>query len=121
MDAHEYVGYLGDMPEEHFVVLHLTTRHEVLALHEISHGTLSASLVHPREVFKGALLANAHAILVAHNHPGGSVTPSREDLKTTEQLLAAGKILGIGVIDHLIVAGDQCVSIRESHPHLWGD
>src|SRR6516225_4937316 len=67
--------------EEHFVTLHLNAKHEVIGVHEVSHGTLSASLVHPREVYKAALLANSFAILVCHNHPSGSaLTPSQEDL-----------------------------------------
>jgi DNA repair protein RadC len=84
--------------------LHLNTKFEVIGLHEVSHGTLSASLVHPREVFKAALVANSYAILVCHNHPSGAkLTPSKEDFETTKQLIAAGKVLGVSVLDHLIL------------------
>lgn len=120
-DAAEFLDPLKHEPEEHFVSLHLNSRHEVIGLHEVSHGTLSASLVHPREVFKAALLANSHAILVCHNHPSGSnIVPSSEDLETTGQLLQAGKLMGINVLDHLIVSPTQNVySLRENHPELW--
>jgi len=69
----------------------------------ISKGTLNASLVHPREVFKGALLANAHAIIIAHNHPSGDVEPSIADKTSTEKLVDAGKLLNIEILDHVII------------------
>ncbi|HNB22737.1 MAG TPA: JAB domain-containing protein, partial [Candidatus Melainabacteria bacterium] len=68
---------------------------------------------------KAAILSNSYAILVAHNHPGGSLTPSREDLETTEQLVSAGKLLGVPVVDHVIVAAGGIHSIRENRPDLW--
>lgn len=105
--------------EEYFIAFHLDAKHNVIGYTEVSHGTLSASLVHPREVFKAALLSNAHAILVAHNHPAGSLYPSKEDLETTQQLVAAGKILGVPVLDHIIVAYSGIRSIRENHPSLF--
>ena len=126
-EAVELLTPLRYAAEEHFVSLHLNAKHEVIGVHEVSHGTLSASLVHPREVYKAAILANSFAILVCHNHPSGSaLTPSREDMATTEQLLAAGQLLGITLIDHLIVGPnpigpdiDSFFSFRESHPRLW--
>jgi DNA repair protein RadC len=80
---------------------------------------VSASLVHPREVFKAALLANSTAIIVAHNHPSGSETPSLEDLETTKTLIAAGELLGVKVLDHVIVISTGLTSLRESHGYLW--
>jgi len=120
-DVVEFLEPLRHEAEEHFVSIHLNSRHEVIGLHEVSHGTLSSSLVHPREVFKSALLANSHAIIICHNHPSGSaILPSTEDLDTTQQLLKAGEILGIGVLDHLIVGPTQGVySIRDQHPEIW--
>ena len=108
-------------PEEHFVSLHLNARHEVIGLHEVSHGTISSSLVHPREVFKAALLANSYAIIVCHNHPSGSrLDASKDDLDTTEQLIKAAAIMGVPLLDHLIVGRhDDVYSIRENHAHLW--
>jgi DNA repair protein RadC len=120
-DAAHLLDPLRHQSEEHFISLHLNSRHEVIGLHEVSHGTLSASLVHPREVFKAAMLANSHAILVCHNHPSGSaINASKEDLDTTEQLLSAGKLLGISVLDHLILSPvHDAFSVRENHPDLW--
>lgn len=120
-DAAAFLEPLKLAPEEHFVALHLNTRHEVIGVHEVSHGTISSSLVHPREVFKAAILSNSYAILVCHNHPSGSsVFPSREDLDTTKQLLRAGELLGITIVDHLIVSPTrEPYSLREKHPEMW--
>jgi DNA repair protein RadC len=81
--------------------------------HEVSRGTLDTTLVHPREVFKAAILANASAIVVAHVHPSGDPTPSGDDLHLTRQLTAAGTLLGIEVLDHIIVGDGRHVSFRE--------
>lgn len=120
-DAEEYMEPLRHASEEHFVSLHLNAKHEVIGVHEVSHGTLAASLVHPREVFKAALLANSYALVACHNHPSGSlVVPSSEDIDTTKQLIRAGKLLGINLIDHLIFSPNQSVySLREHHPEIW--
>lgn len=123
-DVARFLNPLRYAAEEHFVSIHLNARHEVLGLHEVSHGSLSASLVHPREVFKAAILANSYAIIVCHNHPSGSqVVPSKEDLETTGQLFNAGKLLGVTLIDHLIVGPglkkNTVYSIREHYPELW--
>ena len=124
-DVAKFLEPLQHAPEEHFVSLHLNAKNEVIGLHEVSHGTLSSSLVHPREVFKAALLANSYAIVICHNHPSGaSISPSKEDLDTTKQLLQAGKILGVSVIDHLIVGPhseeeEAVYSVREHHAALW--
>lgn len=80
---------------------------------------ISATLVHPREVFKAALIANSHGIIVAHNHPAGSLTPSQDDLDTTTQLIQAGKILGVEILDHIIVSSNGLRSLRETEPQLW--
>ena len=112
---------LAHYSEEHFIAFHLDAKHQVIGYHEVSKGTLSASLVHPREVFKAALLSNAYAIIVAHNHPSGSVTPSREDIETTKQLIEAGKIMGVSVVDHCIVSSESMNSLRETEPQLWYD
>ena len=94
---------IGDADREHFVVLYLNTRHVVTHAHVVSRGTTQTAPVHPREVFKGALLANAAAIVVAHNHPSGDVTPSPEDRNVTNRLREAGELLGIEMLDSLIV------------------
>src|SRR5947209_7390044 len=85
-DLDKFIEPLKHYSEEHFVSFHLDTKHQVIGYHIVSHGTVSASLVHPREVFKAALLANSTSIIVAHNHPAGSMQPSGEDMEVTETL-----------------------------------
>lgn len=123
IDAARFFEPLKLAPEEHFVSLHLNARHEVIGLHEVSHGTISSSLVHPREVFKAAIVANSYAIIVCHNHPSGSrLFASQEDLNTTQQLVKAANLLGVNLLDHLIVSrSDEVYSIRENHPQIWSE
>ena len=120
-DADNLLLPLRMAAEEHFVSLHLNARNQLIGLHEVSHGTLSSSLVHPREVFKAAFVANSYAILVCHNHPSGAkILPSPDDLSVTDQLLKSGRIVGIPLIDHLIVGPNQeAYSIRANFPELW--
>ena len=94
---------LQDEPAEVFAILCLTTKHRVIAYHEVSRGTLDSTLAHPREVFKAALLANAAAIVAAHNHPSGDPTPSKADIEMTRDITAAAKALAIAVHDHLVI------------------
>ena len=79
----------------------------------VSEGTLTASLVHPREVFRLAITESAAAVIVLHNHPSGNSEPSAEDIAVTQQLVNAGKLLGIPVLDHIIIAGEGYTSLRE--------
>jgi len=95
--------YLSGVDREHFVGLYLDSSNKLIAIHTVSVGILNSSLVHPREVFKLALMVNAAGVIVAHNHPSGNIEPSGEDLKITRQLVEAGKILGIPLHDHIIV------------------
>jgi DNA repair protein RadC len=94
---------IGACDREHFVALYLDARHKVTHAHVVSIGTMLSSIVHPREVFKAALLANAAAIIVGHNHPSGDVTPSSEDHVVAERLQDAGALLGIELLDALVV------------------
>ena len=119
-DAMEFFKqYWADYPandQERFVVACLDTKHRVQCVVVITIGTLDASLVHPREVFKPAFIEGSSAIVLSHNHPSGNTDPSREDRQVTERLTEAGKLLGITVLDH-IIHGDgtgQVLSIRES-------
>ena len=105
---------LQDEPSEVFVVLCLTTKFHVIAYHEVGRGTLDTVLVNPREVFKAAVLANAAAIVVAHNHPSGDPTPSPDDMDVTRRLSAAGSVLGIAVLDHIVVGDGRYYSFKES-------
>jgi len=98
---------LQDEPGEVFAILCLSTKHRVIAYHEVSRGTLDATLVHPREVFKAALLSNAASIILTHNPPSGDPTPSPDDHHLTRRLVDAGKLIGVEVLDHIIV-GDGC-------------
>ncbi len=107
------VPLLQHEPSEVFAVLFLSTRHHVLAYHEVARGTLDTVLVTPREVFKAALLANAAAVILCHSHPSGDPTPSQDDVALTRRLSAAGTLLGIDVLDHIIVADEGYVSLRE--------
>jgi len=104
---------MRDLTHEVFSVLVLDAAGAVIALEELSRGTLNASIVHPREVFKAAVDHLGASVLVAHNHPSGNPEPSPEDLAITRQLADAGKILGIPLHDHLIVAGNAFVSLAE--------
>src|SRR6266487_4030767 len=99
-------NYLADVDREHFVVLLLNQKNRVIGIHTVSVGSLTASVVHPRETFKAAILANAAAIICGHNHPSGNCQPSREDRALTQRLVEAGKLLGIAVLDHVII-GDE--------------
>ena len=104
---------LRDEPCEVFGILCLTTKHRLIAYHEVSRGCLDSTLVHPREVFKAALLANAAAIILAHNHPSGDPTPSPDDVALTSRLRAVGTLIGIEVLDHLIIGDGAYVSFQE--------
>src|SRR5215475_2947841 len=95
--------YLAGVDREHFVVLMLDQKNKVIGIHTVSIGSLTASIVHPREVFKPAILSNAAALILAHNHPSGAPQPSQEDRVLTVRLVAAGKLLGISVLDHVII------------------
>lgn len=98
--------------KEHVVALLLDNRHRVIRLSPIAIGSLSASLIHPREVFKEAIAACAAAVIVAHNHPSGDPEPSEHDLILTKRLVQAGKLIGIEVLDHLIVGARDTVSLK---------
>ncbi len=104
---------IGNKKEEHFMILYFDTRNKLIN-EEISIGTLNASLVHPREVFKKAIKENAAQIIIAHNHPSGDLKPSEEDILTTKRLVEAGKLVGISIIDHLIITSDKYFSFKEN-------
>ena len=109
-----FSALLADEPAEVFAMLCLSTKHRVIAYHEVSRGTLDATLVHPREVFKAALLANAAAIILAHNHPSGHPAPSPDDAALTTRLASAGEMLGIPVLDHIVIGDGRYFSFREA-------
>ena len=98
--------------KEHFVVLLLNARHELQGRETVSIGSLNASIVHPREVFQPAILHSAASVVLVHNHPSGDPEPSEEDLSITRRLVEVGDLVGIGVLDHVIVAARGVVSLR---------
>jgi DNA repair protein RadC len=121
-DVHRhFYPQLRDSPRERFLVLLLDGRHRVIRPVVASEGTLTASLVHPREVFAPALREPAAAVVLVHNHPSGDPTPSREDREVTARLCAAGELLGIPVLDHVVVAEQGFVSLREEGCLSGGD
>jgi len=105
---------MRDLAQETFVVLTFNTKNRLIARHLISLGTVSSTLVHPREVFRPAITDGAASIVVAHNHPSGDPAPSAEDLRITRKLVEAGKQIEINLLDHLIIGSGDFVSLRES-------
>ena len=104
--AVEYIiREFADLDREVFMILNLDTALRPINLNVVSMGTLSETMVHPREVFKASILSNASSVICIHNHPGGDVTPSDPDIAVTNRLTECGKILGIEVADHLIIGG----------------
>ena len=110
-DALVHLQDIRNAKKEHFVVLYLNARNQLICKETISIGTLNASLVHPREVFKPAIEHLAASIIVAHNHPSGGLEPSEADIMLTGRLSDAGELLGIEMVDHLVVTGGGFVSI----------
>jgi len=105
--------FIGDDDREVFFVMCLNTKNHVIAVHRAHVGSLNASVVHPRETFKAAILNNAASIIVSHQHPSGDSSPSQEDIHVTKRLKDAGQMIGIEVLDHLIVGRNQFTSLKE--------
>ncbi len=110
---------IGDYANEVMCVLCFDTKMRIVALHKASEGALSSAIVHPREIFKSAILNNAASIIISHNHPSYVADPSQEDLDVTKRISEAGAILGIELLDHLIVTPDNHYSIKTNHPRLF--
>ena len=106
---------LATEEKEHFCVMLLNTKNHVIGWHVISIGSLTASVVHPREVFAPAIVHHAASIILVHNHPSGDPSPSREDIAVTRRLVKAGKLMDISVIDHIITGGNSFVSMKEKN------
>lgn len=104
---------LENSDREKLVVCCLNTKNEPTNLSIVSVGSLNSSVVHPREVFKTAVMSNAASIIVAHNHPSGDTTPSKEDINITERLKKSGEIIGVPLLDHLIVGNNTYLSLKE--------
>lgn len=113
-DAYKLLrDFFLDTDREYFVVVCLDTKNQPTAMNVCHVGSLNASIVHPREVFKPAILSNSASVIVAHNHPSGDPTPSREDVEVTKRLAEAGKIIGIDVLDHMVIGREDYISLKE--------
>ena len=113
---------LGEYDREVFCVLHLNPKRLPLSASITSIGELTSTLVHPREVFKSAVLSSAACIMLLHNHPSGNLSPSEEDIKTTERIAVCGRVLAIPVVDHIICAEHGYISMRSyGYEHLFDD
>ncbi len=113
-DVYSHLHAYTQAPNEHFVMLTLDTRGRLQETIEVSQGCLTSSMVHPRSVFRPALMDNAAAIVVVHNHPSGDPTPSSEDWRITRRLEKAGSLLGVPLLDHIVIADGGWSSMREA-------
>ncbi len=113
---------LGNKKKEHFKILSLNTRKKLISIDDISVGILDSSIAHPREIFKPAIQNSAASIILVHNHPSGDPTPSNDDIKMTERIIEAGKIMGIEIDDHVIISDNLFASLRSDikTSRLWG-
>lgn len=105
--------YLDGVDREHLVLLTLDTKNKVTSINTVSIGSINTSIVHPREVFKTAILSNASSVILSHNHPSGNVKPSKEDIDITKRIKECGRILGIELLDHVIIGDDKYSSLKE--------
>jgi len=112
-DIYELFSYLSRETKEHFIAIHLDTKNRIICIDTISIGSLTGSLVHPREVFKSVLLSSAASIALVHNHPSGTAEPSADDISITKRLKEAGSFMGIPVIDHVIIGNSSYLSLAE--------
>ncbi|WP_410772109.1 RadC family protein [Fontibacillus sp. BL9] len=111
--ADHLMEQLRYLQKEHFVCLFLNTKNHIIAQETLSIGSLNASIVHPREVFRAAIKCSSASVVCAHNHPSGDPTPSPEDIRMTERLCKAGDIVGIDVLDHIVIGDGKFVSLKE--------
>ncbi|SDX40553.1 DNA repair protein RadC [Paenibacillus sp. CF384] len=101
------------LKQEHFICLFLNTKNQVILKETLSIGTLNATLVHPREVFRAAIKCSSASLICIHNHPSGDPTPSSEDIALTQRLIEAGELVGIDVLDHLVIGDNRFISLKE--------
>ncbi|MDA8139422.1 MAG: DNA repair protein RadC [Desulfobacteraceae bacterium] len=113
-DAYPLIRHMADRTQEHFLTISLNGANEVIAIRTVSVGLVNRALVHPREVFADPITDRASAIIVAHNHPSGNLSPSQDDLAVTRQLKDAGHLLGIRLLDHIIFNHEKYYSLLEN-------
>ena len=111
--AHALLPRVKFEKKEHFMLVCLNTKNHIISISDISVGSLTASVVHPREVFKEALARSAASVIIAHNHPSGDPSPSHEDISVTQRLVKAGRVMDIPVLDHIILGDNRFVSFKE--------
>ncbi len=111
--APRYMAQFKDVQQEHFMAIYLDVKHKIIADQMISKGTLTSAMVHPRDVFHGAIKHCAQAVIVIHNHPSGDPMPSEEDLRVTQVLRKTGALMDIPLLDHIIVGSEEWYSYRE--------
>lgn len=109
----EAIKLIKDFQKEHFIAFYLNAKNKIIYSEVVSIGTLDSALIHPREIFKPAIVHSAHSVIVAHNHPSGDTAPSAEDNKITEQLKKAGELLNIKILDHVIIGANEWFSYDE--------
>lgn len=114
-DVYEYLQDMRNLPKEHLRGIYLNSHNRIIHDEVISIGTINTSVIHPREVFRPAIEYNAAAIIIAHNHPSNVATPSAQDIEITRQIVQAGKVLGINILDHIIITKDNYVSINANY------
>jgi DNA repair protein RadC len=114
-DVYEYLSDMRQLPKEYLRALFLNSHNRVIRNEVISMGTVNSNIIHPREVFRPGIESNAAALILVHNHPSGEATPSAEDVKITEQIIQAGKIIGIALLDHVIITKEGFTSIHANY------
>lgn len=113
-DVADYaMPHMRFLKNENFVIMNLNTKNHIIGCDTITTGSLQASIVHPRDVFRSAIVHNAACIIAIHNHPSGDPAPSHEDICVTQRLVKAGKIMDIPLLDHIIIGNEQWVSLKE--------
>ncbi|MBU5427218.1 DNA repair protein RadC [Tissierella pigra] len=113
--ANLYMDEMRYLQKEHFRIALLDTKNQIIVTEEISVGTLNASIVHPRDVFKAAIKRNSNSMILVHNHPSGDPKPSNEDINITNRLVEAGNLIGIKVLDHIIIGDNRYISFKEKN------
>ncbi|OFP26751.1 RadC family protein [Staphylococcus sp. HMSC068H08] len=114
-DAAEIMrSFIGNSDREHLILICMNSKNEPTHIQTLSIGSINKKVVHPREIFKAAILSNANSIMLGHNHPSGDVQPSNEDIEATKRLYDVGKLIGIDVLDHIIFTDDSFTSLKES-------
>jgi len=114
IDIYNAIKKYGNKNQEYFLVITLTGKHEIIAIHIATIGLVNRTIIHPREVFKHAYIDNAVALVLAHNHPSGHLFPSYEDIEFTKQLINVSDIMGIHIVDHLIINKENFYSFRNN-------